>query len=145
MNNFVRINQDDVDYAINKIVGQIRQSKKKYKYIVGIRNGGVHVSQPIAAALNLPHKTVGISCYGNSTIAGEPIIGDDFQWAPDGLLVDDIIDGGKTIETFKSKFGPIDVAVIFWKQESHKPEYYGYKKPNGWLIFPWEVIKQLKK
>ncbi|MCK9458158.1 MAG: phosphoribosyltransferase domain-containing protein [Proteobacteria bacterium] len=133
------VSQKEIDQAIDNLLYQIRQSEQHYKYVVGIRNGGVNVSEPIAKALGLPHKSVGISCYGDSKVLHEPIISDDFQWEPDGLLVDDLIDSGRSVIAFKAHFGEADVAVVFWKEGTIIPDYYVYKKPHHWVVFPWEV------
>ena len=107
------VSQSEINRAIDNLFHQIIHSGKRYKYIVGIRNGGMNVSEPLAVLLKLPHKTVGISCYGNSNIRHAPIISDDFQWEPNGLLVDDLIDSGSSVIAFKSHFGEADVAVVF--------------------------------
>lgn len=134
------ISQSKIDVAIDNLAHQINQSGKSYKYVVGIRNGGVHISEPIAKALGLPHKTVGISYYGNSKVAGDAVISKDFQWEPDGLLVDDLIDTGKTVDCFKDIFGQIDVAVLFWDTNyKQEPEYYVWEKPDAWVVFSWEL------
>jgi hypoxanthine phosphoribosyltransferase len=136
------ISQQEVDLAVNTLINQIQKSGKQYDYVVGIRNGGTHISPQIAIALGLTHKSVKISYYEEeSNWPGVvPTIDDkDFTWQPNGLLVDDLIDQGLTVKAFKSYFGPIDVAVLFWKEDSIKPEYYVYKKPDAWLVFSWEI------
>lgn len=138
--NKVFIKQEEIDFAIDDLYLQIKQSGKKYTYIVGIRNGGLHFSKPIAEALQLPHFSVGISYYaeGSETPSLFPILDSKgFTYAEGGLLVDDLIDRGKTIATFKAMFGPIDTAVMFWGA-GNKPTYYWQKKPNDWIVFPWE-------
>jgi hypoxanthine phosphoribosyltransferase len=140
MNRFL-IPQSEVELAIDKLCLQIKQSGHKYAYIVGIENGGLHFSKPIAEALKLPHFSVGISYYaeGAETPSLFPILTNKgFTYSENGLLVDDLIDRGKTITTFKAYFGPIDTAVMFWGA-GNKPTYYWKKKPHGWIVFPWEI------
>lgn len=127
--------QEEIDQLIENLIEQIRNSGKQYDYVVGIREGGINVSLPISERLNLPHKTVKISFYDKNG----GIDSDGFVFAPNGLLVDDLVDGGKTILTFYDKFGKLDTAVLFWKRGAIKPEYYGQEKPEGWLVFPWEL------
>jgi xanthine phosphoribosyltransferase len=134
------LSTQEIDVALDSLIHQIVKSDKQYKYVVGIRNGGTHISPQVAEVLHLPHKSVLISYYGEShQPCVEPEIGDDFIWEPDGLIVDDLIDSGKTLDVFKSRFGPGDTAVIFWKEAYQPPpEYYVYKKPDCWITFPWE-------
>jgi len=128
-----------IDDLIQRLLDKIVASGKKYDYVVGIRNGGIHVSVPLAKALGVPHKTVLISNYDRSGI----IERDDFIWKPNGLLVDDLIDSGLTISLFKSNFGSADVAVLLWKQNAsyyrQEPEFFAEVKPSEWVVFPWEV------
>ena len=54
------------------------------------------------------------------------------------LVVDDLIDKGKTMHTLNKHYGSVDTAVLFWNPESYKPTYFVEYKPIDWLIFPWE-------
>lgn len=112
----------------------------KYQVVVGIKNGGLHISQPIAQALHLPHREVHISYYDNDTVI-ENIDFEENYWNYI-LLVDDIVDKGKTVRTFIEKWGhnsQVHIASLFWKPEG-KPEPNFYVKiTNFWITFPWEI------
>jgi hypoxanthine phosphoribosyltransferase len=135
--------QQEIDKMIQALIRQIKKSERQYKYVVGIRNGGINISKPIAKALELPHKSVGISCYdGMKKLENVKIDEGDFDWEPGGLIVDDLIDTGSTITSFKRFFGEGHVAVLFWRTDAkyyvRRPEYYVDEKPKAWIIFPWE-------
>ena len=122
-----------IDEMIDNLVGQIN---KQYDQVVGIANGGLYISRKIASALNLPHQSVRISFYDHAV----PIIEYNSGPIKNCLVVDDLIDGGKTVNKFEEIFGTEnDVAVLFWNIKSRKPNYYVQEKPDGvWITFPWE-------
>lgn len=127
--------QFQIDRMIENL---IRQINKKYTKIVGIRNGGIHVSLRMAEALNLPHESFRISFYeGKFTENYE-----GFNWCPNCLVCDDLIDGGHTLKHFFSKFGLVDTAVLLWAEHNKagiRPTYYAEKKSPEWAVFPWEL------
>jgi len=125
---------------IASLIENIKSSGKQYSCVVGIREGGINVSVPVARALCLPHHSVHISFYDRQNAVGGLVSSDGFIWQQNCLVVDDLIDGGKTIECFKSNFGEADVAVLFWHETCHViPEYYVHVKPPSWVVFPWEI------
>lgn len=137
-----QVSPKEVSSWIKDIATQILLSGKKYDYVIGIEKGGLHLSKPLSNLLCLPHKSVRISFYEHgSAPALDPIVETNgFIYQPNGLLVDDLIDEGRTINEFNSLFGKLDVAVLLWNEDAftEKPEYYGAVKPKEWVIFPWE-------
>ena len=99
----------------------------------------------LADAFNMPHETVRISHYDGEIYRDKPIVDDTFRLheGEKYLIVDDLVDGGSTMLTFKEHFGIREqdaVAVLFWYPKGKfKPDYYVRKKPEEWLVFPWEV------
>jgi hypoxanthine phosphoribosyltransferase len=129
---------------IDLLAEKIRKTGKRYEYVVGILDGGGHVAPHIADNLGLPYKTVKISYYDGQTLMPDAKIEEhDFDWEPNGLIVDDLIDSGATISLFKQHFGEGHVAVLFWnpmaKKYIRRPEYFVKFKPKQWIVFPWEV------
>jgi hypoxanthine phosphoribosyltransferase len=60
------------------------------------------------------------------------------------LLVDEILDSGKTISSFMNIHGKTDVAVLIWNKEQEVvPEYYAFEiersRTSEWFEFWWEV------
>lgn len=136
--------QQEIDKMIRVLIRKIKKSKEQYSYVVGICNGGINISKPLADALKLPHKSVTISCYeGMKKLDDIKIDEGDFDWEPNGLIVDDLIDTGATITAFKRYFGEGHVAVLFWRKDAkyyvRRPEFYVEEKPNKWVVFPWEM------
>lgn len=111
---------NEFDLAIGRLTRQIKRSKKKFKYIVGIPRGGLVVAVALSHRLKLPLKL-------NMPV---PLTKQKI------LVADDIVDSGKTLERFKG----MKIATIFWKEKSIvKPDFY-YSKldEKTWMIFPWE-------
>jgi len=123
------------------LLKQIRNSGRKFTSVVGIANGGLHISKPLAMLLHLPHYSVEISYYDGTKRRKKPVIKTDIKEIHNALIVDDLIDSGGTFETFKNLFELEDnaIAVLFWhKSASIKPDFYAKIKPEAWLVFYWE-------
>ena len=139
--------KQDIDAMVEKLAASIIKSNKKIDLIVGIENGGLHVSIPLAKLLNKPHASIVVSFYRDSkTPHKTPIVNDKgISWNSQDsyLFVDDLIDSGNTIKILPKivKKGEISTAVLFWKKDNEhnvKPTYYVAEKPNGWIEFYWE-------
>ncbi len=156
----VYISQPKINYMVKKLIWQIRASEHTYTKIVGIKNGGLFISKEIAKQLHLPHEEIHISCYNRPS----PLIRNISFIIPSNklvLVVDDLIDSSRTIDTFVVYFykqicaennfakaisntpslhanSKFHTAVLFWKPGNYKPTYYVEKKPDAWVVFPWE-------
>jgi hypoxanthine phosphoribosyltransferase len=130
---------------IENLVSQVQNDGRQFTKIVGIKNGGLHISYKLADILKLEHEEVRISHYDGQTFREKPIVDDNFrlQEGENYLIVDDLVDGGSTMLTFKEHFGIRDcdaVAVLFWYPKGKfKPDYYVREKDEEWLQFPWEA------
>ena len=131
-----------VGQMIRKLADQINESKIKYDVVVGIANGGLNVSVPLAKILGLPHQSVHIS-YRH----GDHPIVKNIDFIPNGnvLVVDDLVDKGGTIYTCYKQYhilpivNRMDTAVLFCNLHTlHHIKYYVEPKPDCWIVFPWE-------
>lgn len=95
--------------------------KYKFKNIYGIPRGGIIVAVKLSHLLNIP------------------IILDYRNITNKTLVVDDILDTGKTLSNLFSiiKFKP-KVATLFWYNKSKKPDFWCREKLT-WVVFPWET------
>lgn len=102
---------------------------RKFKNIYGIPRGGLILAVKLSHLLNLP------------------IVLDKKDINKKTLIVDDIIDGGDTIERLFSFLGrgkKITIASIFYNHSSKiKPDFFVREKIK-WVIFPWETNKSSK-
>lgn len=104
----------DVQADVKKLAENIKTNNKTYTGLYGIPRGGVPVAALLAAELELP-------------LVDTPI--------PGALVVDDLIDSGKTI----SEFEDYDTAVLYIKGTANPSTYYVTNTPAGqWIEFPWE-------
>lgn len=98
--------------------------REKYRAILGIARGGLIPAIYLSHLLDLP------------LLFQLPEKGD----TNDILVVDDLVDTGKTIKGLLQ-----DTAVIFYKPRSIvKPTFYVTEVPNDeWIVFPWEHLDEM--
>lgn len=130
--------QAEINDLLTILIHSIKPYRRLISYVVGIANGGLHVSRPIADALRIPHRCIWISRYEGSQLREHPII--EGQPPKSGaLVVDDLIDDGGTMRLYDEKFGSGHfTAVLFCKSGGYIPNFYAAIKPSEWLVFPWE-------
>jgi len=135
------ITQLQVDAMIKALAAKIILAGTCLTNVVGIANGGLHVSRPLAARLRLPHSSIRISHYYRQVHRIVPIIKGYLPQATHNLIVDDLIDDGWTMRTFAKHFGleGNETAVLFCKKGDFEPTYYIEEKPDKWIVFPWET------
>lgn len=118
--NFQQLVDDSI--VLSKLI-----PKKRYNFIYGIPAGGILTGYIIAKELGVPLLTA-----NEFSDTGTHIMGNV-------LLVDDLIDSGRTInEIKKSNNFILDTAVIYSKPHSPKVTYLVKKIPAGWVNLPHE-------
>ena len=137
--------QFNFDRDIKTVIEQIKDSGKKYDKVVGIVRGGLIPGVCISHALNLPFETLKWSTRDRpeSDIFNLTMRSDDRI-----LLVDDICDSGKTLETILDTFpkSNIHTAVLIHNINlNFTPAYYSFKLDRNlhkeYLDFWWESYK----
>jgi hypoxanthine phosphoribosyltransferase len=143
--NKVYVPQIDINAMIEDLANHIKSSERKFDLVVGIENGGVYISRPLAELFSLPHASVKINRYDGEHRRPNIIIYDN-GFRPEGrtcLVVDDLIDDGGTMLAYGRHFGIGSndaIAVLFWSgTELVKPDFYCLRKPKEWIVFPWET------
>lgn len=139
------INNNEYEFLINTLINKVQH--KKYDAVVGIETGGAYIANRAAKELDLPLHTIHISFYDDEKLRPEPIInlkGIDRHNFSRVLLVDDLIDNGRTInkahEVMPCEF---DVGVLF-RDKEYSPKtdcYFSQHKPNLWVVFPDTYVK----
>lgn len=135
----IRLTTNEVKSMIMGLVKQLQELT--FSRVVGIANGGLNVSLPIARILGKPHESVRISRYVGQAMRPEPLVSGSLSQPAGNLIVDDLVDGGQTFELFDHHFGLAGnfSAVLFWNTfASFQPDYYAAEKPEAWIEFPWE-------
>ncbi len=116
----IYLSEKEVNTMIKQLAQKIRASKLKFHKIIGIANGGLHVSLPLARMLKLSHLSVRISRYDGQGKRLKPIIAGTLAGErTNNLIVDDMIDDGGTMKLFDKYFGlkGNSTAVIFLKSQ----------------------------
>lgn len=85
------VSQETTDRMIDELVKKVEQSGLFLTTVVGIANGGLHISEPVSNALNLQYHVVHISRYGDREII-EPYGFNTKDFEGGILVVDDIVD-----------------------------------------------------
>ena len=135
----VYLSQFEIDRMIRELARQVQSSGYRLARVVGIANGGLPVSIPLAGLLGLPHENVRVSHYDGQILRATPIIEGRLSHPVNNLVVDDLIDEGWTHNTFDKHFGlrGNKMATLFWNPVGPEPDFYVEEKPDAWLVFPW--------
>lgn len=147
--NKLLLTEKTIDKLIVQLAEKIKNSKKGYDYIVGIARGGLHISIPLAKILKIKHLSIRVSFYGEvGMCVPYPRLIDVTaleKKSGDLLFVDDLIDGGHTLNWINTnlnpQYGPFDTAVLYLNKKNQfgiTPTFYVEEKPKKWIVFPWE-------
>lgn len=154
--NKIYVTNADFSRMATELCNQLLSIKDKFEWVVGIKRGGLPLSNWLSYALGKKHSEIEISLYGDDTHKKKqrnqcmwynPHNYDEYIKSP-FLLVDDIVDSGETIKLFKELSGRNDnpkywIATLHWCEENSpdcKPDFYVNKKhKTDWIIYPWEA------
>ena len=157
----VYLTWEDVNKQINNVLVDIHLSESKFTQVVGIKNGGSYPGQSIAKNLGLPYTGIRVSFYKNDKIgqlSDDSITYDQldslFDWRKERVLfVDDLYDSGTTyeyIETFlhKKELSIVNIhgfACLYHSKFSSSigNHFVGSKKPDAWIVLPWETTGEI--
>ncbi len=110
------------------LAGRIKESGQKFTRIYGIPRGGLMPAVCLSHLLSLP------------------LITDTNKITPWTLVVDDIVDTGKTLLLFKRKipFKNLPIASLYYYKKSVIVPQFWIREKTKWVIFPWETPKSSK-
>ena len=141
------ISYEDLEQKCVLLAEKIIQSEYKPNMIISITRGGLLSAYFLADSLKIKCiETINISSYLegiSEEIKDETKFAKDFS-AFKCLIVDDLVDSGKTMEYILShyKFSPdyVKIATIFAKEKSRlMPDFFVEKVPaEEWIVFPYE-------
>jgi hypoxanthine phosphoribosyltransferase len=149
MSNKIYLSNEDFNLLAVNLRDQILPIKDRIEWIVGIGRGGLPLSNWLASELNKRHAEIYISfrdrALSTSEDAEDVSQYDEFIHHP-FLLVDDIVDSGRTMAHFKEITRRHEpkywTAALHWCPENSpncKPDYYvATKKISEWIVYPWE-------
>jgi len=154
----IYLTRQDFSNLATQLCSQIIPIRDQFEWIVGIERGGLYISNWLAYVLGKKHTSIKIQFYGDGTeVKKSAIWQGHFSPAFDGqespfLVVDDIVDSGRTVEFFKTiawhgfpnpqKPAKFWVAALHWCKENspnNEPDFYAEtKKKDDWIVYPWE-------
>lgn len=145
----VHLSQEDFSRMAHQLCSQIVPVRHKIDWIVGIERGGIPLSTWLAYALGKKHDKIRIQFRKDEMIAlpHSSYVGpEQFKFDGQFLLVDDIVDSGRTIKKFREITNYTDghfwVASLHWCPENSpdcKPDFYvKTKEKDEWIVYPWE-------
>jgi len=145
----VLISEERLARRVKALAGQIqRDFAGREVVVVSLLNGTVMFLADLIRHLNLPLRLdfIGVSSYGDGTESGELVFTKELRIdvrGRDVLLVDDILDTGKTLSRVLPKLRAlkprrIKVCVLLDKPsrrlEKISADYIGFKIPNYFVV-----------
>lgn len=130
-----------------RLAGKLREADRQYDKMICITRGGVFVGGLLAHFLGIRNiTTIALTLYEGSR-QGSGIVE---LSAPDMpkpgssiLVVDDLLDSGRTLAYIMEKWGndyEIDSAVLYDKGGGElRPDFAAMSIPDEWVWFPWEM------
>lgn len=126
---------------LNSLVRQIQKKNVKYDLVLGVERGGLIPAVHLSHRLQIPLKTLSWS----SQLKDGSMLTWFILRNKKILLVDDIVDSGKTFLEIFGKYWDMDTAVLIYNninESKIKPDYYGRminrKDTPEWFDFWWE-------
>jgi GTP cyclohydrolase I len=119
MSNIIEISWGDFQHEVTKLAKRIGD---RYEYVYGVPTGGSFVAMELARISNLQMIDI-TTDMDNIAIA-------------DVLIVDDLVDSGKTLERYYEQGYECD--VLYRKPHSPKDMVPQAQELDGWIKFPWE-------
>lgn len=146
---------DHIYNMLIELADKVRANGFKPDMLVGISRGGWLPTRVLSDLLENPHiASVGAEFYvGIYEKNREPFLTQPLSVdASDKkiLLVDDVVDTGKSAMLIKSYLTQkgvqeIRLLTLYYKPWSIvKPDFYS-KETSDWIVFPWEIKETLRK
>lgn len=119
----LKLTHKELFELVKQLATKIRESKNEYSSIYGIPRGGYAIAIELGKFL------------------GCEVITDENDIDDNTLIVDDLVDSGKTI----SKYPYNDKAVLYVKHGKTKMVNYYVKETNEWVKFPDESENEVQE
>jgi len=131
---------------VTKLAGSVAASGEKFDLVIGIARGGMPVAMVVADKLGIKVDFLNVKSY---TDVGERVKPKILTTITEKitnkrvLIVDDLVDGGATMETiteYLSTQKPISIktAVLFTKPWSTFAPDFSLRVVDNWVVFPYE-------
>ena len=120
-----------------------------WKAVVAITRGGMAPAMIVARELDIRTvDTISVKSYDNQTQAEARVLkSPDHELMGDGtgiLIVDDLVDSGKTLELVRALFPKAHFATVYAKPKG-RPQVQTFiteVSQDTWIFFPWDMALQ---
>ncbi len=142
----VRLSWDQFQHDCIVLADKVRASGHTYDKLLSITRGGVFVGSMLAYYLDIRNiTTVALRLYefNQSASVVEQLSKPDMPLPGSRVLVvDDLLDSGRTMEYVVEKWGQdykLDIAVLYDKGGGHRrADFTSRTIEDEWVWFPWE-------
>lgn len=157
------VSWNDYHHAIERLALKVHESGFRFNQIICLARGGLRVGDVLSRIFNQPLGVLATQSYFSDAsktadIQGELTIGQHMAKVNERLgdrvlLVDDLVDSGKTMqevmEHLRQRYpGIIEVrSAVIWKKgcSVFTPDYWADDLPhNPWIHQPFEIYDKLK-
>ena len=157
------VSWNDYHHAIERLALKVHESGFRFNQIICLARGGLRVGDVLSRIFNRPLGVLATQSYFSDAsktadIQGELTIGQHMAKVNERLgdrvlLVDDLVDSGKTMqevmEHLRQRYpGIIEVrSAVIWKKgcSVFTPDYWADDLPhNPWIHQPFEIYDKLK-
>jgi hypoxanthine phosphoribosyltransferase len=141
----VNISWLQIENEVNKIANTILSKKDNFDVVIGLSRGGLIPGVMLSHKLNLPFMPLVWQTRDGSKKDKKLLKQYNKETT---LVIDDLIDSGKTFYEVIKVAPNVKYAALFDKQLSLNSEYFSKNldycgsllyNDNRWLIFPWEI------
>jgi len=120
-----------------------------WRAVVAITRGGLAPAMIVARELDIRMvDTIGVKSYHHQT-QGEPVVikSPDMGLMGDGagvLIVDDLVDTGRTLEVVRARLPQAHVATVYAKPlgRAQVDTFVTEVSQDAWIFFPWDMALQ---
>ena len=120
-----------------------------WKAIVAITRGGMAPAMIIARELDVRTvDTISIKSYDHQKQSGAKVLkSPDAEMMGDGtgiLVIDDLVDTGKTLEVVKNLYPMAHIATVYAKPKGRPmvDSFITEVSQDTWIFFPWDMALQ---
>jgi len=131
---------------VTRLADEVDSSGEKFDLVVGIARGGIPVAMAVADRIGSKVDFINVKSYTDVGERVKPRILTTIIERITGkrvLVVDDLVDGGETMETVTKYFGSekprvMKTAVLFTKPWSTFVPDFSLQTVDTWVVFPYE-------
>ena len=157
------VSWDDYHHAIERMAAKVQASEYRFDQIIALARGGLRVGDTLSRIFNQPLAVLATQSYfanadKTEELQGELTIGQHMAKVNERLgetilLVDDLVDSGKTmqvvVEHLRQRYPGIKKVktAVIWKKgcSVFTPDYWADDLPdNPWIHQPFEVYDKMK-